>query len=93
MASIYDLKPKFQQLLQPAARTLYRLGVTANQVTLAAAIASLACGACLAWLIDRENSIATPAIMVACALLPLVTLYKRARNALASSPGIDGGLQ
>ena len=34
--SIYELKPKFQNLLRPLARRLYSAGVTANQVTLIA---------------------------------------------------------
>ncbi|RZN57298.1 CDP-alcohol phosphatidyltransferase family protein [Avibacterium paragallinarum] len=34
--SIYDLKPKFQNLLRPTVVKLERKGVTANQVTLAA---------------------------------------------------------
>ena len=39
--SIYALKPKFQSLLRPLVRGLQRIGVTANQVTLAAAVLSL----------------------------------------------------
>lgn len=42
--SIYQLKPKFQQLLLPAVRGLYRLGVTANQVTLFACAVSVVVG-------------------------------------------------
>lgn len=42
--SIYALKPKFQALLRPLTRALARIGVTANQVTLAAAIVSVALG-------------------------------------------------
>jgi CDP-diacylglycerol--glycerol-3-phosphate 3-phosphatidyltransferase len=49
MATIYDLKPAFQDLLRPACRALARAGVTANQVTVAAAVGSIALGACLAW--------------------------------------------
>ena len=37
MASIYDIKPAFQNLLRPLTRALAAMGVTANQVTLAAA--------------------------------------------------------
>lgn len=47
MPSIYDLKPRFQALLRPLTRTLARIGVTANQVTLAAAALSIATGAAL----------------------------------------------
>jgi CDP-diacylglycerol--glycerol-3-phosphate 3-phosphatidyltransferase len=48
MASVYDLKPAFQGLLRPLTRALARAGVTANQVTLAAALLSLGVGVWLA---------------------------------------------
>ncbi len=47
MASIYDIKPAFQNLLRPLTRALAAAGVTANQVTVAAAILSGAVGACI----------------------------------------------
>ena len=37
--SIYELKPRFQALLRPLARRLHAMGITANQVTLAACAA------------------------------------------------------
>ncbi len=46
--SIYALKPKFQALLRPLAGGLARAGVTANQVTVAAAVVSVALGAFVA---------------------------------------------
>lgn len=46
--SIYQLKPRFQQLLRPALAALARAGITPNQVTLGAMLLSLAYGACLA---------------------------------------------
>lgn len=42
--SIYALKPRFQTLLRPLARGLAHAGVTANQVTVAAAVVSVALG-------------------------------------------------
>ncbi len=45
MASIYDIKPAFQNLLRPATRALAAAGVTANQVTVAAALLSAGVGA------------------------------------------------
>ena len=48
MASIYDIKPAFQNLLRPVTRALASAGVTANQVTIAAALLSGAVGACIA---------------------------------------------
>ena len=46
--SIYALKPQFQALLRPLARGLAHAGVTANQVTVAAAVVSVALGAFVA---------------------------------------------
>ena len=43
--TLYDLKPAFQSLLRPQAARLAHAGITANQVTLAAAAGSLAVGA------------------------------------------------
>ena len=48
MASIYDLKPKFQALLRPITSGLANLGVTANQVTVFAALLSIGAGTCIA---------------------------------------------
>jgi len=71
MPSIYDLKPRFQQLLRPLTAQLYRLGITANAVTTSAAIASLCYGA---WLLQPPR--------VAFALLPLFMLIRMALNAI-----------
>ncbi|KQZ34656.1 CDP-alcohol phosphatidyltransferase family protein [Duganella sp. Root1480D1] len=46
--SIYQLKPRFQQLLRPFLNLLTRLGITPNQVTLAAMMLSVGYGAALA---------------------------------------------
>ncbi|OLL27362.1 CDP-alcohol phosphatidyltransferase [Burkholderia sp. SRS-W-2-2016] len=43
--SLYELKPKFQNLLRPLTRSLAQRGITANQVTLCAAAGSIAVGA------------------------------------------------
>jgi CDP-diacylglycerol---glycerol-3-phosphate 3-phosphatidyltransferase len=48
MPSIYDLKPAFQNLLRTAVRGLAHVGITANQVTLAAMALSFATGAVIA---------------------------------------------
>jgi CDP-diacylglycerol--glycerol-3-phosphate 3-phosphatidyltransferase len=48
MASIYDIKPAFQNLLRPITCALFASGVTANQVTVLAALLSIAVGACIA---------------------------------------------
>ncbi|MFC3901312.1 CDP-diacylglycerol--glycerol-3-phosphate 3-phosphatidyltransferase [Acinetobacter marinus] len=41
MPSIYQLKPAFQNLLRPLVKGLYRLGVTANMVTLGSMLVSV----------------------------------------------------
>lgn len=50
--SIYDLKPKFQNLLRPLVITLEQCGVTANQVTLTACAISVILGLILTALSD-----------------------------------------
>ena len=44
MFSVYNLKPVFQKLLQPILHALYRIGVTANQLTISAIILSCLMG-------------------------------------------------
>ena len=48
MPTIYDLKPRFQNLLRPAVGRLAARGVSANQVTIAALVLSLATGLLIA---------------------------------------------
>jgi CDP-diacylglycerol--glycerol-3-phosphate 3-phosphatidyltransferase len=48
VVTVYELKPRFQRLLRPLVGRLARAGVTANQVTVAAAVGSLAVGALVA---------------------------------------------
>lgn len=48
MPSIYALKPRFQQVLRPLLAALHSAGITANAVTVAALLASLAYGGWLA---------------------------------------------
>lgn len=71
--SIYSLKPRFQGLLRPAVARLAAWGVTANQVTLAAAAISAALGI---WL-SLE-----PARIRLFLLLPLWMLLRMAFNAV-----------
>ena len=72
MASIYQLKPKFQALLRPIVRGLARAGVTANQVTIAALLLSCAAGALL--LLRPERSVLL--------VLPIVLFLRMALNAI-----------
>ncbi|WP_038034813.1 CDP-alcohol phosphatidyltransferase family protein [Thermopetrobacter sp. TC1] len=73
MASIYDLKPRFQALLRPLVGRLANAGVSANQVTVAAMLLSLGHGAWL-WLAADKT---LPLI-----LLPLVLFLRMAFNAI-----------
>ena len=43
--TIYDIKPRFQALLRPLTKRMATAGITANQVTIAAALGSLLVGA------------------------------------------------
>jgi CDP-diacylglycerol--glycerol-3-phosphate 3-phosphatidyltransferase len=45
--TLYDLKPRFQNLLRPLTARLAQVGVTANQITLVAAVLSVVVGALL----------------------------------------------
>ncbi|HBS06884.1 MAG TPA: CDP-alcohol phosphatidyltransferase [Leptospiraceae bacterium] len=49
MASIYQLKSRFQDILRPLCRFLAKIGVTANQVTVLALLLSLAFGSYMAF--------------------------------------------
>jgi CDP-diacylglycerol---glycerol-3-phosphate 3-phosphatidyltransferase len=71
--SIYQLKPRFQQLLRPAVAVLARAKVAPNQVTIITAGMMLLFGACLAtW----------PGVRWLWGALPLVLLVRMALNAL-----------
>ena len=66
MPSVYDLKPAFQNLLRPVCRVLVRAGMTANQVTVAAALLSIATGAVVFWRPwDRWPLLLVPAVLFA----------------------------
>ena len=73
MPSIYQLKPRFQALLRPMVKRLYERGITANQVTVAAAAVSVALGLLLA---------AAPHITWLFALVPAWMLLRMALNAI-----------
>lgn len=44
MISIYKIKPKFQQLLLPVLKSFHNIGISANQITIASILLSLAIG-------------------------------------------------
>ena len=71
--SLYALKPRFQAWLRPLVGMIARAGVTANQVTVAAAAISLVVGACVAWRLPDTRAFA---------LIPLWMLLRMAFNAI-----------
>lgn len=73
MLSIYQLKPAFQNLLRPWVKRLYDRGVTANQVTLFAAVVSVLLGTLL---------LALPQHTWLFALIPLWMILRMALNAV-----------
>ena len=72
MISVYQLKPKFQALLQPLLRRLRSWGVSPNLLTLLGMVLSLAMGI-FAFYGDRT---------IALILMPIVLLLRMALNAL-----------
>jgi len=73
MVSIYELKPRFQALLRPLCRGLAGMGVTANQVTIAAVVLSAASGAWIAFSEDPSWALL---------MLPVVLFARMALNAI-----------
>lgn len=73
MPSIYQLKPAFQNLLRPCVQRLYDRGVTANQITLLAALGSVLLGALIALFSTHLG------VFI---LVPLWTLIRMALNAV-----------
>jgi CDP-diacylglycerol--glycerol-3-phosphate 3-phosphatidyltransferase len=73
MASIYDLKPRFQAFLRPILHRLREMGVTPNALTLAALALSISTGAVF-WLAVRAR--------VLLLLVPVALFVRMALNAL-----------
>lgn len=73
MATIYDLKPAFQQLLRPIVRILARSGATPNQITYLALFLSLAAGAMIALLHGAQWALLA---------MPFVLFIRMALNAI-----------
>ena len=71
--TIYDLKPKFQELLRPTLNAFYNRGITPNYITLLALILSMAMGAAI-WMTHG----ATWTLL----LLPLFLFIRMALNAI-----------
>jgi CDP-diacylglycerol---glycerol-3-phosphate 3-phosphatidyltransferase len=84
MPTIYDLKPKFQTLLRPAVIWLAVRGVSANQVTVSAALLSVASGVVMA----LQPSQSWPYLM-----LPVVLFLRMALNAIDGMLAREHGMK
>src|SRR5688500_4056994 len=84
MASIYDIKPAFQNLLRPITRALARSGVTANQVTIVAMVLSIAVGSCVA-----ANPLARWPLLV----MPAFLFVRMALNAIDGMLAREHGMK
>lgn len=73
MLSIYQLKPRFQNLLRPLVQRLYDNGTTANQITVLAAVISLLVGTVIALFASHAWLFA---------LIPLWMILRMALNAI-----------
>ncbi|MDF2395050.1 CDP-alcohol phosphatidyltransferase family protein [Pseudomonas sp. 3MA1] len=73
MLSIYQLKPRFQNLLRPLVQRLYDNGTTANQITVLAAAISLLVGTVIALFASHAWLFA---------LIPLWMILRMALNAI-----------
>lgn len=82
--TIYDIKPRFQHCLRPLAARLAARGVTANQVTIGAAVISLLAGLAIAlWPGERWPLLA----------VPLVLFVRMALNAIDGMLAREYGMQ
>ncbi|MGH8404424.1 MAG: CDP-alcohol phosphatidyltransferase family protein, partial [Pseudomonas sp.] len=73
MISIYQLKPRFQNLLRPLVQRLYDNGTTANQITVLAGVVSLLVGLLIAGFAQHVWLFA---------LIPLWMILRMALNAI-----------
>lgn len=73
MISIYEIKPKFQNLLMPAVKWMRNIGLTPNQVTVLALILSVVTGALISVFHDNQW------IYI---LMPIVMFVRMALNAI-----------
>ncbi len=84
MPSLYQLKPAFQARLRPAVGALARMGVTANQVTLAGLALSIAAGLALL-ILPRQTWVLLS--------VPAVMLVRMALNAIDGMLAREHGMQ
>jgi CDP-diacylglycerol--glycerol-3-phosphate 3-phosphatidyltransferase len=84
LVSVYDLKPRFQNLLRPLCASLARAGITANQVTISAAIISIACGGAI------RATHGAPWVLW---LVPVVLFVRMALNAIDGMLAREHGMK
>lgn len=84
MATIYDIKPQFLNLLRPLTRQLAAIGVTANHVTIAAAILSLFTGILIALWPDQNWPLL---------VLPATLFFRMALNAIDGMLAREHGMK
>jgi len=84
MPTIYDLKPKFQCILRPLTQTLARVGVTPNQVTMAALLVSVITGVLIALKWDENWPLL---------LLPLILFVRMTLNAIDGMLAREHGMK
>jgi CDP-diacylglycerol--glycerol-3-phosphate 3-phosphatidyltransferase len=84
VASIYDIKPAFQNLLRPLTRSLASAGVTANQVTTTAGVLSILVGAAVG---------AYPEARWPLLLLPAFLFVRMALNAIDGMLAREHGMK
>ncbi|WP_420138326.1 CDP-alcohol phosphatidyltransferase family protein [Sphingomonas sp.] len=60
MPTLYSLKPRFQALLRPLVKRIADAGISANQITLLAAIISAIAGAGIIWSDSRQAFLILP---------------------------------
>ncbi len=82
--SIYELKPRFQQLLRPFVRWLAGIGVTANQVTLGAVVMSVVVGGVIGIWPERVGLLM---------MLPVALFVRMALNAVDGMLAREHGMQ
>jgi CDP-diacylglycerol--glycerol-3-phosphate 3-phosphatidyltransferase len=84
VASIYQLKPAFQNLLRPCTRALARNGITANVVTVSTCVLSLALGVWI-WI--------SHASQVSLIALPIFLYLRMALNAIDGMLAREHGMK
>lgn len=73
MPSIYDIKPKFQNLLRPLVKKIAQVGITANQVTVTTFLFSFLVGGLIVFFHENEKILF---------IVPITMIVRMALNAI-----------